>query len=264
MNTSAQPRTPSPVRAGDPAPRPQPGSLSQRPSAHPPDPPTPTAPRPQPGSLSQQAYEAIKGQIVSLRLPPGAVIDENRLQGELDLGRTPIREALQRLTQEKLVAVIPRRGTFVTGIELKDLKLLFEARLPMEALAARLSAQRGNDEHWRQMEAALNRLPANGAPHTNEDLIAIDAACHEIIYDAAGNPFLRDTLVTLYALSLRLWYYSLSHMGDVSNAILEHRAILDALRQRQSDRAAQIMEQHIRAFQTEIQTAMVGGPASAG
>jgi DNA-binding GntR family transcriptional regulator len=222
------------------------------------------SPRPQSGSLSQQAYEAIKGQIVSLRLPPGAVIDESRLQGELDLGRTPIREALQRLAQEKLVAVIPRRGTFVTGIELKDLKLLFEARLPMEALAARLAAQRGNDEHWRQMEAALNRLPANGAPHTNEDLIAIDAACHEIMYEAIGNPFLRDTLVTLYALSLRLWYYSLSHIGDVGNAIQEHRAILDALRQREGDRAAQIMEQHIRAFQTEIQAAMVGepGPAS--
>lgn len=217
-------------------------------------------PRPQPGSLSQQAYEAIKGQIVSLRLPPGAVIDENHLQAELNLGRTPIREALQRLAQEKLVAVAPRRGTFVTNIELKDLKLLFEARVPMEALAARLAAQRGNDEHWRQMELALNRLPPNGAPHMNEDLIAIDAACHEIMYDAAGNPFLRDTLVTLYALSLRLWYYSLSHMGDVSAAIQEHRAILDALRQREGERAAQIMEQHIRAFQAEIQAAMVGEP----
>lgn len=221
-------------------------------------------PRPQTGSLSQQAYEAIKGQIVSLRLQPGAVIDENRLQAELDLGRTPIREALQRLAQEKLVAVISRRGTFVTGIELKDLKLLFEARLPMESLAARLAAQRGNNEHWRQMELALNRLPADGAPHTNEDLIAIDAACHEITYEAAGNPFLRDTLITLYALSLRLWYYSLSQMGDVSAAIQEHRAILDALRQRDGDRAAQIMEQHIWAFQTEIQAAMVGGPAPAG
>lgn len=240
MNTLAQPRTASAGAGGE------------------------NSPLLQPGSLSQRAYGAIKGQIVSLRLAPGAVIDEGRLQNELELGRTPIREALQRLAQEKLVAIIPRRGTFVTGIELKDLKLLFEARLPMEALAARLAAQRGNDEHWRQMEAALNRLPPNGAPHRNEELIAIDAACHEIIYDAIDNPFLRDTLVTLYALSLRLWYYSLSHMGDVSNAIREHRAILDALRQRESDQAAQIMEQHIRAFQTEIQAAMVGGPAPAG
>ncbi len=236
MNTLASPRTASFIEAGE------------------------SLPRPQPGSLSQRAYEAIKGQIVSLRLPPGAVIDENRLQVELDLGRTPIREALQRLAQEKLVAVAPRRGTFVTGIEPKDLKLLFEARLPMETLATRLAAQRGSEEHWRQMAATLNRLPANGAPHTNEDLIAIDAACHEIIYDAIGNPFLHDTLATLYALSLRLWYYSLSHMGDVSGAIQEHRAILEALRERDSDRAAQIMEQHIRAFQTEIQTAIVGGP----
>lgn len=218
-------------------------------------------PRAQPGSLSQQAYEAIKGKIVSLRLPPGAVIDENRLQAELDLGRTPIREAIQRLAQEKLVVIAPRRGTFVTGIELKDLKLLFEARLPLETLAIRLAAQRGSEEQWRQMESALGPIGEAGAPRSNEDLMAIDAACHEIIYDAIGNPFLHDTLVTLYALSLRLWYYSLSHMGDVSDAIQEHRAMLHALQRRDSDRAAQIMEQHIRAFQTEIQAAMVGTPA---
>lgn len=217
--------------------------------------------RAQPGSLSQQAYEAIKRQIVSLRLPPGAIIDENRLQAELDLGRTPIREAIQRLAQEKLVVVAPRRGTFVTGIELKDLKLLFEARLPLETLAIRWAAQRGSEEQWRQMETALGRMDEAGDPHSNEDLMAIDAACHEIIYDAIGNPFLHDTLVTLYALSLRLWYYSLSHMSDVSDAIEEHRAMLDALQRRDSDRAALIMEQHIRAFQTEIQAAMVGTPA---
>ncbi len=217
--------------------------------------------RAQPGSLSQQAYEAIKRQIVSLRLAPGAVIDENRLQIELDLGRTPIREALQRLAQEKLVVVAPRRGTFVTGIELKDLKLLFEARLPLETLAIRLAAQRGTMEQWRHMETALSQIDEADDPHSNEDLMAIDAACHEIIYDAIGNPFLHDTLVTLYALSLRLWYYSLSHMGDVSDAIQEHRAMLHALQRRDSDRAALIMEQHIRAFQTEIQAAMVGTPA---
>lgn len=236
MNTYAPPRTIPPVENGD------------------------TLNRPQPGSLSQQAYDAIKRQIVTLRLPPGAVIDESRLQVELDLGRTPIREALQRLAQEKLVVVVPRRGTFVTGIELKDLKLLLEARLPLETLATRLAAQRGTDEHWRQMEWVLNPLARNGAPQSNEDLMAMDAACHEIIYDAIGNPFLHDTLVMLYALSLRLWYYSLSHMSDVSDAIQEHRAILDALQRRDSDRAARIMEQHIRAFQTEIQAAMVGTP----
>lgn len=214
----------------------------------------------QPPSRSQQAYEVIKHQIVSLHLRPGSTIDEARLQTELGLGRTPIREALQRLTQEKLVAIAPRRGTFVTGIELMDLKLLFEARVPLEGLAARLAAQRGSNAHWQKMEAVLSALVDNGAPHSNEDMIAVDAACHEIMYDAAGNPFLRDTLVTLYALSLRLWYYSLSQMGDVSSAIAEHRTILEALQQRQGDRAAQIMEQHIQAFQTEIQAAMAGAP----
>ncbi|MCX7853916.1 MAG: GntR family transcriptional regulator, partial [Caldilineales bacterium] len=101
----------------------------------------PTSRKTQAHSLSQRAYEGIKHQIISLALPPGAVIDEDRLQAELGLGRTPIREALQRLALEKLVTIVPRRGTFVTEIGLMDLRLLFEVRVPLESLATRLAAQ---------------------------------------------------------------------------------------------------------------------------
>lgn len=214
--------------------------------------------RSQPGSLSHQAYEAIKQQIVSLRLAPGAVIDEDHLQVELDLGRTPVREALQRLALEKLVTIVPRRGTFVTEIGIMDLRLLFEARMPLESLAARLAAQRGNESHWQAMESVLAQIPAENGAAGNEQMIAIDRACHEIMYQAAGNSFLGDTLVTLYALSLRLWYYSLAHIGHMRETVDEHRAILEALRKRDADLAAQVMQHHIQAFQDEIQASIVG------
>ena len=82
--------------------------------------------------LSQTAYQAIKYKIISLELPPGSVVDEFSLRTELGLGRTPIREALQRLSMEKLVTIVPRRGTFVTQIGLTDLQRLSEARLILE------------------------------------------------------------------------------------------------------------------------------------
>lgn len=214
-------------------------------------------------SLKQQAYEAIKHKIVSLELAPGAVIDESALIDELGLGRTPIREALQRLALEKLVVIVPRRGMFVTEIGIEDLQRLFEVRVELEALVARLAARRGRREHWRRMETVLSRLEQEDEETDNEVLIAIDEACHEIMYEAADNEFLRDTLTTMYALSLRLWYYSLSKIGKMHSTVLEHGDILEALRSRDGERAARLLEQHIRSFQEEIQSVMLGAATPA-
>lgn len=208
-------------------------------------------------SLSQQAYEIVKRKIISLELPPGSVIDETSLKDELNLGRTPIREALKRLSLEKLVVIIPRRGMFVTEIGITDQRQLFEIRLVLEPLATRLAAQRGSADHWRRMEAVLSGPTKQKQPISNEELIEVDEACHQIIYQAADNEFLLDSLKTLYALSLRLWYFSLAKIGDMHAAVLEHEQIMNALKAGQADRAAGLMEHHIRAFQEEIQSVML-------
>lgn len=209
-------------------------------------------------SLKEQAYRAIKHRIVSLELEPGAVIDEAALIDELGLGRTPIREALQRLALEKLVDIVPRRGMFVTEIGLTDLQRLFELRMVLESMAARLAAQRGRPDHWRRMEAVLGRLEDAESQMDNEVLIAIDEACHEIMYEAADNEFLYDALSGMYALSLRLWYYSLAKIGRMRSTVLEHRDILLALKNGDADRAAALLRQHINTFQNEIQSVMLG------
>src|SRR5437773_9918370 len=104
-------------------------------------------------SLADRAYVAIRDKIVSLALAPGAVINERELVEELGIGRTPTREALRRLAQEKLVDVYPRRGMFVTGIDVRELARLSEVRLVLEPEAARLAAERAT-------EADLAELPA--------------------------------------------------------------------------------------------------------
>ena len=211
-----------------------------------------------PPSLSQQAYEQIKYKIVSLQLRPGHVIDESSLIEELQVGRTPIREALKRLSLEKLVTIAPRRGMFVTEIGITDLQRLFEMRLVLEGQAARLAAVRGTATHWQKMGDVLNQVPDEDRPFSNEELITIDEACHQIIYEAIDNVFMHDTLKMLYALSLRLWYYALAKVGDMETAVLEHRHILIALQQGDADLAAQLLERHIQTFQEEIQAAMLG------
>ena len=214
-------------------------------------------------SLKQKAYQAIKHKIVSLELEPGTVIDETSLIAELGFGRTPIREALQRLALEKLVDIVPRRGMFVTDIGITDLQRLFEVRVVLESMAARLAAERGRQHHWRRMEAVLRKLDDADAVTDNEVLIAIDEACHEIMYEAADNEFLYDTLSAMYALSLRLWYYSLARIGKMHSTVLEHRDILEALRAGEADHAANLLEQHISSFQREIQSVMLGTASAA-
>lgn len=204
-------------------------------------------------SLSEQAYTDLRDRIVRLEFAPGDVLREDALQDRLGLGRTPIREALQRLAREHFITVIPRRGMFVSGIDVSELSMLFETRSVLEPYAARLAAARGTDEHWSTMQAALDRVDSAAS---NEDLMAIDRIGHEVMWEAAGNRFLVDTLDMLYAQSDRLWHLYLADVSDMSEAVDEHAEILDALRSGESERAGVQMEEHIRAFDAQIRAAV--------
>ena len=175
------------------------------------------------------------------------------LQDTLGMSRTPIREALQRLAREHFVTVIPRRGMFVSGIDVSELGLLFETRSVLEPYAARLAAARGTSEHWDAMEAALDGV---GAASGNQDLMEIDRQGHEIMWEAAGNRFLVDTLDMLYAQSDRLWHLYLAEVADMTHAVDEHGEIMDALRSADGDRAGELMEEHIRSFDAQIRHAV--------
>lgn len=204
-------------------------------------------------SLSDQAYEEIRRLIVRLDLPPGAILREGDLRQRLGIGRTPIREALQRLARQQFVTVVPRRGMFVSGIEVNELSLLYETRAVLEPYAARLAAERGTGDHWAAMESALAEASRAG---TDEALLAVDRSCHEILWEAADNRFLLDSLDTLYAQSDRLWHLHLAEVADMSHTVAEHVDIFDALRSGDADRAATLVEAHVRAFDEQIRRAL--------
>lgn len=206
--------------------------------------------------LSEQAYQRIKRMIVSLQLEPGATVRELALVDQLGIGRTPIREALQRLSLEQLIEIIPRQGIFVTQIAVTDLQHLFEVRIPLEKLAARLAASRGREANWRAMEEVLEAIAPTTGNLGNETLIQVDEQCHHLMYKASGNEYLERAATTLYSSSLRLWYYFLADIGDMRDAVAEHKLILDAIKTREPDKAADLMEEHIRVFHREIQDAI--------
>jgi len=205
-------------------------------------------------SLSERAYEQIRLMIVRLDLAPGAVIREDELQTRLALGRTPIREALQRLVRDQFVTVIPRRGMYVSNIDVGELATLYETRAIIEPYAARLACVRGTTTHWGRMHAVLDAAHVLGTP--GAILIEHDRECHEIVWEAADNRFLTDTLDMLYAQSDRLWHMYLADVDDMAHAVDEHTQILDALESGDSDRAASLTEAHIRSFDEQIRSAV--------
>jgi DNA-binding GntR family transcriptional regulator len=205
-------------------------------------------------SLSQQAYLQIRDKIVRLQLAPGDVIREDALQAELGIGRTPIREALQRLARDQFVTVIPRRGMLVSPIDVMELSMLYETRAILEPYAMRLAAVRGKQEHWDAMAAALesSRRPSV----SNSDLMRIDRRCHEIVWEAANNRFLTDTLDMMYAQSDRLWHLYIADVEDMRHALEEHTEMYQALAAGDGDLAAKLAESHVRAFDEEMSLAV--------
>ena len=204
-------------------------------------------------SLSEHAYRDIRRMIVQLDLAPGAVIREDGLQSLLTLGRTPIREALQRLVRDQFVTVIPRRGMYVSSIDVGDLAVLYETRAILEPYAMRLACARGDDAVWDEMGTLLESAKDSSSP---VELLEIDRQCRELVWAAADNRFLTNQLDMLYAHSDRLWHLYLGDVADLHDMIAEHRAILTALRADDADSAAEQIEAHMRRFDEQIRNAV--------
>lgn len=206
-------------------------------------------------SQSERAYQLIKDKIVTLELKPLSVIDEQALMDCLQLGRTPIHEALHRLAREKLVIIAPRRGMFVSDISATDLQKLFELRILVEGFCARLAAQRATEAQIAEMEEVVLRLEQTPSSDTAE-LMAIDQTLHHLMYEAADNKFLADTLNNLHALSFRLWHLAVDKLGDLKQSIEDHRPVIEALKTRDGARAEWLIQQHISRFQQQIRAVL--------
>jgi DNA-binding GntR family transcriptional regulator len=206
-------------------------------------------------SHSEKAYRLIKEKVITLELKPRAVIDEQALMESLQLGRTPIREALHRLATEDLVVIAPRRGMFVADVSITDLQKIFELRILVEGYCAQLASQRATDAQLARMEETVNRLDQVSSVDIPE-LMLIDRSFHQLMYEAADNQFLCDVLNRLHALSVRLWYLEMDKLDNLKGSVDEHRRVVEALKARSGAQAEMFIQQHIIHFQQQIRTTL--------
>jgi DNA-binding GntR family transcriptional regulator len=202
--------------------------------------------------VAERAYLELRDSIVTLQIAPGTVLREDELMREMQIGRTPLREAVKRLALENLVTVRPRRGTFVTDVEASDIVNITEVRVELEAYAAELAATRMDDEASELAEALLAEVDELRRPDDQDWLMHFDERIHRFIWEAAGNPYLVQTLERYFTHSLRIWYLVLDRVPGLGHAVQDQGQLLEALLARDGARSRSIMREHVLAFQREI------------
>ena len=177
---------------------------------------------------SERAYRELEQLIITMELEPNAMISEAMLSKRLGIGRTPVREALQRLASEHLVEIMPRRGIRVSPIDLKKQMRLLEIRRPLERTVAQLAARRASEAS----KATLREVSASFLTDAKKDyqiFLVVDRKFNDLVTEAADNPYAVDMLQTLHGLSRRFWHYYHRHEEDLPRVCELHADIATAI-----------------------------------
>ncbi|MGH9890658.1 MAG: GntR family transcriptional regulator [bacterium] len=202
-------------------------------------------------SLAEKAYLLLRDRIITLRLPPGSLLHESELANEMQVGRTPVREALKRLAEDSLVTILPRRGTFVTDININDITHISEIRVELESLAASLAAKRGTDQQKASLLAHAREHERVRDHPAQTQVIRSDINVHQHIHQSTQNPFLSDTLERYLILSVRLWFALLPRLERLRNAPMArktHLQIAEAITAGDATEAKRLMRRHVSRF----------------
>ena len=204
-----------------------------------------------PRSLTATAYEMIEEMIVKLELLPGAAISEAELSARLQIGRTPVREALQRLAREHLVSILPQRGVLVSEIDIKRQLRLLETRREVERLVVRCAARRATEAERARFEELATEFDVAGKQNDETRFIRADKEFNDLSLRASRNEFAAGAMGLMHGLSRRFWYLHYRQAADTPLMAKLHGALARAISQRDETAAAQAMEaliDHNEAF----------------
>lgn len=204
-------------------------------------------------SLAEAAYRQLRDKLIMLEIKPGAPIDDTQLAAELGVGRTPVREAIKRLETDHLVVSYPRRGTFATIVDITELADVSDIRELLEPLAARRAAMNASAEMRSELrEVARTISGIDAVPRDKRELMRYDLTVHRLIYRAAGNPHLEETLIRYDNLATRIWCLVLDKVPSVAGHITEHVRMLEAVADGDAELAAKLALEHVSSFEKTI------------
>lgn len=188
--------------------------------------------RPPAGSaetLVERAYRTLEEEIVTLALAPGEVVSEALLSERLGIGRTPVREALQRLARERLVRILPRRGIVVAGVDVREQLRLLEVRREVERLLARTAARRADAGQRGRLRAVADGMDRAAAGSDETAFLRLDRELNLLVIEAARNEFAAAAMALMHGLSRRFWFIHWRQSADLPEAARVHAALARAI-----------------------------------
>jgi len=185
-------------------------------------------------SLAQQAYELLEEKLVTLQLPPGALVSEGELIEMTGIGRTPVREAIQRLANQELLQVIPRKGLMVTPVSRTGMLHILEARKPLERLVVHRAALNARDEQRGKLSAIARDMAL--VHESLDEFLRLDFELDKLIDECASNPLATDTLAPFRSHSRRFWYFHRQQV-KLAEAITAHASLARLIARRDANGA---------------------------
>jgi len=211
-------------------------------------------------SLAAAAYETISRNIISLAYEPGEHLEEKQLMETLAIGRTPIREALLRLTSEKMVEALPNKGIMVKEITIQDTKAMFEAMKILELGIADLAAGKNLDTLVQEMAAANQKVEKAIAAMSVLDIVEANHQFHMLFARCSRNEYLIQGIAHVRNQAKRLSYLSYANMIESEKplkahydaVVNEHHTMIDCLTARKTEQLKNTIAGHIKSFQQRI------------
>lgn len=202
-----------------------------------------------------QIYEKIRQDILDGRYERGESLIEQKLAQEFGVSRTPVREVLRQLELDGLVGSIPNRGVFVIGITQEDIEDIYEIRRRIEGLAALWAADKMTEEEFAELENIYNLMEFYTPKHDVSQVAKLNTQFHEVIFKASHSKYLKNMLSNFQAYIQWARYASLKVPGRMEAALVEHKGILEAFRQKDRLLTEKLIMEHVANSSKNIKTA---------
>lgn len=196
-------------------------------------------------SLRGRVFNRIREDILSGKYTQNEELKENSIGNELGVSRTPVREALRQLELEGLVNIIPNKGAYVTGISEKDIHDIYVIRSYLEGLCARWACEHISEEQLQALEEVVYLSEFHIKKQHHEQVLELDNKFHELIYEASNSKILNHVLSDFHHYVQRVRKISLSRPERAEKSNAEHTAIVEAIRQRDGEKAETLAHEHI-------------------
>ena len=206
--------------------------------------------------LREVVCETLRDAIRKGVLKPGERLMEIQLAEELGVSRTPVREAIRKLELEGYVIMMPRRGTYVANLSIRDVNEVFEIRTSLDSLASGLAAERITEEELERMQRLLVHIGEYIEANDMEKIVAADTEFHDILYQASRNTRLVGIIVNLRDQMTRFRSMSMAFPGRLQETLAEHRRIVDAIAQGDVKEAQLAAEDHMEKSEQTLLRSM--------